>query len=235
MVIRGFSNPATGISLASMQWRRGILFAAVHLAVVLPMVAVMEVNEAAELRLMRDQNPQEADPPTKAPIPASEASGEIMTFNLCSVTDVYSPNEKILVIADPAPVLVTQWRYPCPPQWSVAGMLVGTVWSRPSFTQFAKEQKVDAIFLLLIGIQWTLIGSFPLRPHRGLWGDPATHITFCTVVAGALSFVPNIESFSTLPMFYALAAWVWWLSLIVAKLFRSMLGFAKSWRLGHAK
>lgn len=231
MVIRGFSNHATGISLASMQWRRGIVFAAVHLAVVLPMVAVIEVNEAAELRLMRAQDAPVAEAPKVATVPASEASDDAPTFDLCGVLDIYSPNENILTLANPAAFLIAAWRLPCPPRWSFSGMLVGTVWSKPSFAQFAKERKVDAIFLLLIAVQWLLIGGFPLRPHRGLWGDPATHITACTVLACALSFVPSIESFCTLPMLYAPAVWIWWLWLVVAKLLRSTAGYSRSWRL----
>jgi len=217
-----------------MRWRRGIAFAAVHLAVVLPMVAVIERNEATELRAMHEQYTQVAEAPKDAIFPASKANDDAPTFDLCGLTDTFSPNENILILANPAPFLVTAWRNPYPPRWSISGVLVGTVWSKPSFAQFAKERRVDTIFLLLIGVQWLLIGGFPLRPDLGLWRDPATKITACTIVAVALSFIPNIESFCTLPMFYALAAWVWLLALVAAKLFRSMLGIAKDWRPGHA-
>lgn len=218
-----------------MKWRRGIAFAAVHLTVGLTMVAVIEANEIAELRSMHAQDTPIAEVPKDAAASPSAPSSDAPTFDMCGMLDLFSPSETILDFANPVPFLSTGWRNPCAPRWSVSGMLVDTDWPKPSFTQFAKEQKVYAIFLLLISFQWLLIGGFPLRPRHGLWGDPATRITACTVVAGALSFVPHVESFCTLPMLYAFAAWIWWLWLIIAKLFRSTLDHVKSWRLAHAK
>lgn len=211
------------------------MFAAVHLAVGLAIVAHIEANEAAGLRLMHAAKTELAESPKAPAISLSEAAGGTATFDLCGMLDLFSPSENILIFANPAPFLMTAWRNPCAPGWSVSGKLVGNGWPKPSFTQFARERSVDIVFLLVVAVQWMLIGGFPLRSHRGLWGDPATQITACTVAAGALSFVPNVESFCTLPMFYALAAWFWWLSLIVAKVFRSMLSFAKGWRLRHAE
>jgi hypothetical protein len=218
-----------------MQWRRGIVFAAIHLAVGLAVVAQIEADEMTGLRSMHAAEPELVESPKAAAVSSGRAVDGAAFFDLCGMLDLFSPSETVLNFANPAPFLITGWRNPCAPAWSVSGMLVGADWPKPSFAQFEKERKVDAIFLLVVALQWLLIGGFPLRPHRGLWRDPATHVTACTVAAGVLSFVPNVESLSTAPMLYALAAWVWWFAFFVAKLFRSMLGFAKNWRLRHAE
>jgi hypothetical protein len=216
-----------------MQWRRGILFAAVHLTVVLPIVVSLEIDDAAMLRRQHERFKLPAVPVPAAS--ASEPAADTDSIDMCSLIDQYSPREDIVGIANPFAISVTEWRAFCPPRWSISGMLISNAWAPLTSARFAKERIVDVIFVLLIAVQWLLIGGFPLRPHRELWGDPATQITACTVAAGVLSFVPNVEQFCTLPMFYALAAWFWWLSLVATKLFRSMLGFAKGWRLRHAE
>ena len=204
-----------------MQWCRGIAFAAVHMAVVLTVAVSLESDETAMLGRQHAQNQRAADPTPAAVVPASKDSDDTITLDMCSLTDPYSPREEIVGIANPFVSLITEWRAPCPPRWSVAGMLISTAWAPLTPARFAKERIVDAIFILLIAGQWLLIGGFPLRPNRGLWGDPATHITFCTAAAGALSFAPNIESFCTFPMLYAFAAWFWWLGLLIWSVARS--------------
>jgi len=211
-----------------MQWHRGIGFAFVHLSVALPMVAGIEANEANGLRLMHAQeSPSGRSKPLA--VSAGEASNGAPDFSPCGMIDTFSPSENILIFANPGAFLVTDWRSPCARRWSVSGMLISDGWPKASWALFAKGQRVDAIFIALMAIQWLLIGVFPLRPHCGLWGDPATHITICTVAAGALSFIPNIESFCNFPMLYAAAAWVWWLYLLGSTL------LSRTWRLATSR
>jgi hypothetical protein len=194
------------------------------------MVVSLKMDEAPMLRRQQAQSERPAPSPAEV-VPASKASDDDVTLDMCSLTDQYSPREKIAGIADPVAISIAGWRALCPPRWSVAGILISTMWVSPTAAQFAKERIVDVIFLLLIAVQWLLVGGFPLRPHRGLWGDPATHITACTVAAGALSLVPNIESFCTLPMLYAFTAWFWWLSLLIRSGARSGLNWIAARRL----
>jgi hypothetical protein len=137
------------------------------------------------------------------------------------MTGQYSPREEIILIANLLSTFISEWRDPCPRRRSISGMLISAVWAPPTPASFAKQQIVDAIFLLFVALQWLLTGGFPLRPHLGLRRDPAFFITAFTVAAAALSLIPQISSFTTIPSFFALVAWLWWLSLLAWKLLRS--------------
>ena len=146
------------------------------------------------------------------------------------MTDVYSPHEEMILTANPIAAVITEWRDPCPPRWTVSGMLISTVWTPPTPASFAKQQIVDAIFLLLVSIQWLLIGGFPLRPHLGLRRDPAFFVTAFTVAAAALSLIPQIGSFATIPSLFAFIAWLYWLALLAWKLLRSAIKWVSGMR-----
>ena len=165
--------------------------------------------------------------PVESPAPAShplERGPDDTSFDLdfCHMTDLYSPREEILLIANWPAGLVTDWRNPCPSLWSISGMMISTTWQRPTPASLAKQRYVDLIFLLLIGIQWLFIGGFPLRSQLGLWRDPATLVTLFTVASAALSLIPGIESLATFPSLFAAIAWLWWFVLLAWKLLRSV-------------
>ena len=158
--------------------------------------------------------------PTSDPL-ENAADGASFDLDFCHMTDLYSPREEILLIANWPAGLVTDWRNPCPSLWSISGMMISTTWQRPTPASQAKQRYVDWIFLLLISIQWLFIGGFPLRPHKLLRYDPATFITLFTVLAAALSLIPEVDHTATLPSFFALIAWLWWFALLAWKLLRS--------------
>jgi len=187
----------------------------------LPIVVSLEINEAAMLRQRQAQSDKAANPIPTTSIPSSETINDTFTLDLCHMTDQYSPHEEMMLTANPIAAVITGWRNPCPPRWTVSGMLISTLWTPPTPASFARQQIVDVIFLILLVIQWLLMGGFPLRPHPGLLRDPAFFITAFTIAAAALSLIPQIGSVATIPSLFAFITWLWWLSLLAWKLLRS--------------
>ena len=203
-----------------MQWRRGLAFAAVHVAVALPIVASLEAGDAA---MLRDHYSQ-ITPPSSKPVALTSGTetsvDTVLDFSICGMIDEFSPRERIIVMANLPAAFLTAWRMPCPPRWSVSGMLLGVTWERLTPARQVKQRGVDAILLLLIAIQWLLIGGFPVRPHEKLRRDPATLITICTAAAGALSFLPQMNLLSELFLVVVPFTWLYWLALLAWKLLR---------------
>jgi hypothetical protein len=205
-----------------MQWRRGFAFAAIHLAVALPIMVSLEAGDTA-MWSRHSSSTAPALEPQIVPTAAIQESGDaVLDFNICNLGGEPSPRERIIDIADLPAAVLTGWRMPCPPRWTISGMLIGTTWERPTPTVLAKRRTVDRILLVLIAAQWLLIGGFPLRPQEKLRRDPAALITLCTVAACASSFVPEIDFLSGLFMLIAAVTWLFWLSMLFWKLFRSV-------------
>jgi len=123
-------------------------------------------------------------------------------------------------MADLSAAFLTAWRMPCPPRWSISGMLLGANLEHPTPARLAKQQGVDAVLLLLIATQWLLVGGFPPLPHEKLRRDPLTLITICTAAAGASSFLPQVDLLAGLFMIVAEFTWLYWLALLAWKLLR---------------
>jgi hypothetical protein len=204
-----------------MQWRRGLAFAAVHLIVAFSIAAAIEADDYAMGRDHYSQYVPPAQKPPIAPTPSSNsATDNAPDFSICGMTDQTSPRERIIAFANLPAAFFTGWRMPCPPSWTVSGMLIGTSWEHPTPTGLAKQRTVDAILILLVAIQWLLIGGFPLRPYEKLIRDPATLITACTAAAAIVSFVPPIDFLVNLFVLIAAVTWLYWLALLAWKLLR---------------
>jgi hypothetical protein len=204
-----------------MQWRRGFAFTAVHLVVAFSIVAAIEADDFA---MWRDHYSRFL-PPAQKPSIAPNSSGNsvsdnILDINICGMIDETSPRERIIGFADLPAAFLTGWRMPCPPHWTVSGMLIGTTWEHPTPTRLAKQRTVDAILLALVAIQWLLIGGFPLRPNEKLIRDPATLITACSAIAAIVSFIPQIDLLASLFCLIAGITWLYWLAILAWKLLR---------------
>ncbi len=207
--------------LLSMQWRRALTFAAIHLAVAFAIVASLEATDAAMVREHVSHIASRTHrPPESSATILRVAQDTAPDFSLCGLIDQTSPAERVLTIANPPAVFLTAWRMPCPPRWSAAGMLLGTGWDRLTPATLPRLRAVDGILLILIAAQWLLVGGFPLRPQQNLRRDPAAIITFCTVLSGALSFLPQFDWLSGVPMLVAAVAWLFWLAPLSWKILR---------------
>ena len=221
-----------------MQWRRGIVFAAVQLAASLAIIVSIEADESAMWRDHHSPSGPPAETVKKESAPPTKATaGESVEvdLNLCGLLDEYPPREEIVMFANMPAAIVAEWRNPCPPRWSIAGMLRGTAWEMQTPALLDTYRIEDRILLILIGVQWLLIGSFPLRHSHNSWRDPAMIIMISSVAAAALSIVPNVESFCTIPLFFIMFAWLWWLAQLARKLLQSALNWIKGRRLAHSE
>jgi hypothetical protein len=205
-----------------MQWRRGLAFATVHLVVAFSIAAAIEANDFAMWRDHYSQLPPAQRPPIALTPSSNSASDSAPDFSICGMIDQTSPGERIIAIADFPATFFTAWRVPCPPRWTISGMLIGTAaWGYPTPTRQAKQRVVDGILLLLVTIQWLLIGSFPLRPDEKVTRDPATLITACAATAVIISFVPPIDFLTNLFVLVAGVTWLYWLAQLAWKLLHS--------------
>jgi hypothetical protein len=92
----------------------------------------------------------------------------------------------------------------------------------------AKQKEVDVGLLLLITLQWFLLGAFPLTRSRR-WREPGMFITICSAIAAILLFIRPIQWLAGFPALFILLAWFWWLALVLWKLTRS----GWKWTVGH--
>ena len=201
-----------------MNWRRGIVLAAINLAVAVPLILLLEAQYAEAIRDHYVQSVERAKSTTSAPdhSPDAEITG---TFNPCAMTSTYSGPERIVVDADLPAAILAGWNLDCPARWTLSGMLHAGGWLRPP--TLAQQRKVDLGFALLIAIQWVLVGALPLRHPKRPWGEPGMFITLCAVLALAVVFIRPVREFAALFAGVALCAWFWWFGLLVWKLARA--------------
>jgi hypothetical protein len=194
------------------------VFAAVHFAVALPIIASLEADDAAMWRDHNSHSTRSTDIPPSTATVSERVTEDAVSLDLCHMTDQYSPSEDIVIMANLPAAFITEWRGACPPSWSISGMLIATAWEPLNPALLAKRRTVDLIFLSLIATQWLVVGSLPLRPRRKLSREPATLITLFTALAAVLSLIPQIGSLSRLLAFFAAISWLWWFALLVWKL-----------------
>jgi hypothetical protein len=199
-----------------MNWRRGILLAAINLAVALQPTIWLESIEAA---YVREHEHYAAESPTAAPSDSSGTSGEVVTFDPCSsgLIDAYPVQQVVVGLANIPAEVLGGWRDLCPARWTLSGMLhTGDGWATVS--TMAAQRKADIGFLLLIALQWILVGGLPLRHSRRLWGEPGMFITICATLSVAVVFIRPLDDIAKLFAMFAGFAWFWWFGLLVWKL-----------------
>ena len=78
---------------------------------------------------------------------------------------------------------------------------------------------IDRGLILLIFLQWFLVGGFPLTQFVPWWREPGIVVTVGTVLSGLSVMIPSsgYDSFATGPVLLAWFAWLWWLGLLVWK------------------
>jgi hypothetical protein len=197
-----------------MNWRRGLLLAGIHLAVAVPLIVweEVEIEQNSKSLISNSTKTVQVDAPHE---------GETVSFRPCSLWTEYSPQFYIVRFANIPAFVLTGWQEECPPHWTLSGILHADLEHRT----VESLRQVDIGFVVLIAMQWFLLGGFPLVRPRRWWWEPGAFITLCTLIAFAIVLIPVIGALAKLPAFFAGLAWLWWLGLLVWKTLRS------GWRL----
>jgi hypothetical protein len=181
-----------------------LVLAGIHLAFCAPLIVWNEANRWDWLRSQENLPPLELSrpvppPPPDAIKPADE--GETVSFSPCGLWRHIPWQERIIVLGELPAAALSQWGEPCPPPWSLAG-LVDTGWSNHDSRR--KEVGLSIGLCSLIALQWILVGAFPLtHPRRWFW-EPGALITICTCTVILAIFAPFL--------------WLFWFVLLVWRL-----------------
>jgi hypothetical protein len=183
-----------------MHWKRGILLAAIHLAVAVPLIVSYErkvwpylhTNPEPPQVVMRDL--------------AEDQGGQTVTFSRCEGWIHYPPSQTIVMMANFPAIAFSGWGLECPPSWSVAGRLHNDWPTRTRQT----EKKTALGLILLIPIEWFLLGSFSIFRQKYWRYEPCIVIAGCTVLSGLLYMIPGIGDGSAAPAVFTGLAWYLW-------------------------
>lgn len=230
-------------SLAAMKWRRGLLLAAINLAVAVPMILMMEARdqeyaltqeEIMAKTAMKDA-PRPPEPPTPEPNKASpEQAEETVAFDPCIMWGGRYPVQVVVVqAADMPSVALAGWEDDCPAHWSLAGRLRRKATWPPTPLWMETQRKIDAGLCLFIAVQWFLMGGFPLVRTQKWWAEPGSFITSCAVLAGAIALIPAVDAFARLPALIAMLALLGWFGLLVWKMLHFGWRATTAWRVPH--
>ena len=201
--------------LVLMNWRRGILFAGIH---VLAAGSVLVWNESQFWRYIRTDRNRPVSLPSPDP-------GMGTYFNPCEgwrwCYGPISPGQAILSFADIPVGIISGGHEPCNSP---------TPLDRLVQTQVGKTHKSElvilAILAIAIAVQWFVLGAFPLsRPNRR-WLEPGALITICTLPVAAMAVIPaSIFPRNIIP-FMGLVAWAFLFWVPIWRLIKWL------WRLG---
>jgi hypothetical protein len=202
-----------------MNWRRGFVLAAINLAVAVPLVVSLELRDAAYVR-NNYVPPKAVEPPPVEPSPAPDPKGGGVSFvgGPCMFYG-FPRQEGVLFFTNFPAAFLTQSRVPCPNEWSLAGRLHAGFFN-PTPASIAAQRKVDIALLLLIPLQWILVGGFPLRRPKRPWGEPGMFITICGVISAIVVFIHPGDGRPQLGPAIAELAWLWWFCLLVWTIIR---------------
>jgi hypothetical protein len=206
-----------------MNWRRGLVFAGIHLVIAGTLTWWNIEVRAAVQRTWGS---------------AAESNGIVLAaqeeptvnFNSCEVWVHYSPEDHLIIGLDLPAVVVTGQLEPCPQHWTLGALIQppGKPYTRQSYERLAMA------FAVLVAVQWFLVGAFPLTRTRRWWNEPGALITACGCVGGGplvlsiLALLIELKSqgvlwhtpdvlavLAELAGGIALLAWFWWFGLLV--------------------
>jgi len=205
-----------------MNWRRGLLLAAINLISALPMILSLEARDARYLRELKASEIVDGrvvlagfDSTTAWRLNHMQ-EGIVPVESLCSETNY--PIQSQVVRSGNFPVsLVAGWRLDCRPSWTITGYFLGRVQTRKDFDF---QGRLDFLLLILIAVQWIFIGGFPFTKSTCFWNEPGAWITAWTLVASALALISVTEWLAPFGCLLAAVGWGWWLILVVWKLSR---------------
>jgi hypothetical protein len=213
--------------LAGMNWKRGILLAAINVAAAVPMMVLLDArdvrylqeNEAAKANgaasnpfiwVNKDGEFTTGEHASVKPPPKEE---ETVTFDPCEMWLSFPAQEYVVHLGNLPTMTFAGWRDDCPAKWTISGLIRGTGFLNRQ--RLAAQRRVDLCLCGLIAVQWLLVGSFPLTKRRRIWQEPGSLITACSVIGCLLALIPAIDVLGKLPALVAVCAWFWWAGLVL--------------------
>jgi hypothetical protein len=192
---------------------RGLIFAAIHLAIAIPIIISLEISDFATR--------SEHHPYKPKLVFSSQETGTVM-LDPCGFANEFNRKQGVVVFANLPAFIPTEWSIRCPSRWTVAGILgVKRGWAATP-DDLSAQRKVDALFILLIALQWFLIGSFPLKPSARFIAQPEWFITITSAIAAEIVWITPIQEFCRLPALLAFCGWVWFVGLLLWRIFKSL-------------
>jgi hypothetical protein len=228
-----------------MRFRRGLVYAAVHLSVTVGLVYWQEAP-------FWDYIPTVPAPPRGVPHEmavqgADEGPSEDRPpINPCEAAAVserpFSSQEKILAVDNLPIALITGWHLPC----SEPSRLDKLIQAHYGFTQ-KSELITGRLIAVLALVLWFFVGGNPLmrKRFRHWYSEPGPFMTVSTLVSMLLLGIgwsiarisPHVPERATeyvveladlvtqvaaLPMIFVLAGWGWWVGLFVYTRWKAM-------------
>jgi hypothetical protein len=215
-----------------MNWRRGILLAAIHLVVA---GSLLTWEESESWRYLKSKQPEPS--PARLELAAFQEEGETITFNPCAdegfIDGEMPPQERVSGMANLPIALLTGWHEPCKSPRLLDSM-VESLLSSIDRTRFHRTRSSEILILIvlcaLVAAEWLFVGGFPLMQSRFWWVEPGALITACTLAGAALATIPHVAYLSVVPATMAGCAWLWWFGLLVWKALQFGWRVAAGWR-----
>ena len=179
-----------------MKWRRGLLFAIIHVGIAMPLVVWQDAQQWSYLR----NRPCGPDPPRKIDLwvgkiparpklpqlPSSVVADDGETVGFTPETICYFTPMPVRIVegAELPAFLAAGWQFPF--EHSIAGMM--HTYCGPELRR-QTEIFVAASLMVLIFLQWLVLGALPPLAVRRKWTDPPVLITLCAAI-GMLGMIP---------------------------------------------
>lgn len=202
------------VSHIVMSWRRGLLFAVIHLAIAVPLIVQQEAHELAAMR-------------NAPPNPTRSENGADRT-NKWKPTGMifYVPSAaRIVQVANLPAAMLTGWQDPN----SQLYWALRAVASRHGVKRQNIQAGIAVGFTALIATQWFLLAGIASRK----WPF-STVITGCAVVAVCLWALPQLTGLEGVPMLLALGTWFVWLGVAALALARHIRRIAQPLPTSHS-
>jgi len=213
-----------------MNWRRGWVFASIHLAIGLGLIVWQEAGYRS--RLEASSTPPRAvyqDAAFQTDQFTIKEEPNTVTFD-CRYLWYHMPLQQRIINTFELPAaLVTGWNEPCPVRWTISKKLGLDSIPRTR----SKEICSAAILLILIATQWVVIGGFPLINSRTWYLEAGSCVTVCLVFMSVIAVFESlleaihfrwIEGAMLVPGMLGLLAtalgyfaWLWWFLLLLWK------------------
>jgi hypothetical protein len=205
--------------LAGMNWRRGVVLAAIHLVVAALVIVRTEANYWPAIRSERVRVP--------VVVPPTATAEEMMEANFypCDEGGIIdrpaSPGEIVIGAANMPAVLLVGWHAPC-----AQPSALDTVVEK----KYGRTRRAEVLILTIqcaaLVVWWLLVGGCPLVRPRRWWLEPGAFITACTLPVALVSLLipvawdlrfPIVDGAAMVPAVVAILAWLWWCGLLIWK------------------
>jgi len=194
--------------LLAMNWRRGVLFAAIH---VLVAGCMLVWYESTFWRYIRSDRNQPVTLPN-SDLGLGPHSNPCEGWRYCYGI---SPVQTILGFADLPVLLISGGHEPCN---------TPTQLDRLAQERFGKTRKSEALILLIlclgIAAQWFALGALPLSRPKHKWLEPGALITLCSLPVALMALLPYSIFPRTALIPLATVAWAYLIVVLIWRLFK---------------